>query len=197
MVRVDVTGRDRLDAEVLGEIAEEAEAARVASLERPLQLDEEAIPTEDTSQSRGGVRVEQPEPASRTTGKADEPFVQLGDGVEGHRGRKRIAVLVSRTPRSRVRVREQPAEVRVPASRLHQQRDVRAAVERDLRARDRPNAERLGRMRELEGAVDAVVVRECDRLVSELGRAGRELLRLRRPVEERVRRMAVQLDVRH
>ena len=50
-------------------------------------------------------------------------------------------------------------------------------------------------MRELERAVDAVVVGERERLVAELGRARGELLRLRRTVEERVRRVAVQLDV--
>ena len=72
---------------------------------------------------------------------------------------------------------------------------MRAAVERDLRAGDRPHAERLRRVRELERAVDAVVVGECQRLVSQVRRARRELLRLRRAVEERVRRVAVQLDV--
>ena len=49
-------------------------------------------------------------------------------------------------------------------------------------------------VRELERAVDAVVVGERERLVPELGRR-RELLRLRRAVEERVRGVAVQLDV--
>ena len=72
---------------------------------------------------------------------------------------------------------------------------MRTAVERDLRARDRPDAERLRRVRELERAVDAVVVGEGERLVAELGRARRELLRLRRSVEERVRRVRVELDV--
>ena len=46
MVRVDVAGRDRLDAEVLGEVAEEAESPRVSPLERPLELDEEALTAE-------------------------------------------------------------------------------------------------------------------------------------------------------
>jgi hypothetical protein len=72
---------------------------------------------------------------------------------------------------------------------------VGSAVERDLRARDGADAERLRRVRELEGAVDAVVIRERERLVAELGGAGGELLGLRRPVEERVRRVRVELDV--
>ena len=50
-------------------------------------------------------------------------------------------------------------------------------------------------MRELERAVDAVVVRERERLVPELGCAGGELFRLRGAVEEGVRRVAVELDV--
>ena len=74
---------------------------------------------------------------------------------------------------------------------------MRPVRERDLCAGDRPHAEVLRRVRELERAVDAVVVGERERLVAELRRAGRELLRLRRPVKEGVGRVRVQLDVRH
>ena len=76
MVRVDVPGRDRLDAEVLGEVAQEAEPPRVAPLERPLELDEEALPAERARQARRGVRVEEAEAASRAAGEADEPLVR-------------------------------------------------------------------------------------------------------------------------
>ena len=96
-----------------------------------------------------------------------------------------------------MRGREQPTQVRVPATRLDEQRDVRAAVERDLRTGDRPDAEGLRRVRELERPVDAVVVGERERLVPELRRPRRELLGLRGTVQERVRRVTVQLDVRH
>ena len=58
------------------------------------------------------------------------------------------------------------------------------------------SAEVLRGVRELERAVDAVVVGERERVVAELGRAGGELLRQRRAVEERVGRVRVQLDVR-
>ena len=68
--------------------------------------------------------------------------------------------------------------------------------ERHLRARDRTDAERLRRVRELERPVDPVVVGERERLVAELGRPRRELFRQRRPVEERVGRVRVELDVR-
>ena len=54
----------------------------------------------------------------------------------------------------------------------------------------------LRRVRELERAVDAVVVGERKRVVAELCGAGGELLRQRRAVEERVRGVCVQLDVR-
>ena len=73
---------------------------------------------------------------------------------------------------------------------------MRAALERHLGAGDRAHAEVLRRVRELERAVDAVVVGERERVVAELGRARRELLRQRCAVEERVGRVRVQLDVR-
>jgi quercetin dioxygenase-like cupin family protein len=50
-------------------------------------------------------------------------------------------------------------------------------------------------MRELERAVDAVVVGERERLVPELRGTRRELLWLRRAVEERIRGVAMELDV--
>jgi hypothetical protein len=53
---------------------------------------------------------------------------------------------------------------------------VRAVGQRHLGARDRAHAERLGGVRELERAVDAVVVGQRQRVVAELGRTGRQLL---------------------
>ena len=97
-----------------------------------------------------------------------------------------------------MRVGEDAAEVRVAVLRLAEQRHVRlsASVERHLGAGDRPDAEVLRRVGELERAVDAVVVGERERVVAELGGARGELLRQRGAVEERVRRMCVQLDIR-
>ena len=51
MVRVDVTGRDRFDPEVRSEVAQEAEATRVSALERPLELDVEAVSAEYASEA--------------------------------------------------------------------------------------------------------------------------------------------------
>jgi hypothetical protein len=95
----------------------------------------------------------------------------------------------------RVRSRDQPAEVRIPLRRLDEDGDVRAVGERQLGARDRADAEVLRRVRELERAVDAVVVGERERRVRELRRGDDELLGERRAVEERVRRVGVELDV--
>ncbi len=136
-----------------------------------------------------------PSPRRAHPERQTSPCGQLRDGLERHRGRQRLAVLASRSPRSRVSRGQQPAQVPVALPRFDQQRDVRAAVERELRARDGTHAERLRRMRELERAVDAVVVGEGKRLVPELGGAGCELLRLRRSVEEAERGMTVELDI--
>ena len=69
------------------------------------------------------------------------------------------------------------------------------ALDRHLGAGDRPDAGVLRGMRELERAVDAVVVGESERRVAELRRSRDELLWMRGAVEERVRRVAVELDV--
>ncbi len=178
MVRVDVSRRDRLDAEVLGEVAQEPDAARVAALEGSLELDVEASAAERPREARCRVRIDEAEAAAGAAGEADEPFVQLHEALERDRGRQRLAILSPRSARSRVRGRQEPAEVRVARPALHEQRDVRSSVERHLRARDRPDAEVLRRVRELERAVDAVVVGERERLVAELGRPRRELFGL-------------------
>ena len=50
-----------------------------------------------------------------------------------------------------------------------------AVVERELRARDRPDAERLQRVRHLHGAVEAVVVGEGQSAMALLGGSSSEL----------------------
>ena len=99
--------------------------------------------------------------------------------------------------RPRMRGGEQSAEIRVAAPVLDEQCDVSPAVERYLSTGDRPHTERLRRVCELERAVDTVVVSEGERLIPELRRARRKLLWLRRAVQERVRGVAVKLDVAH
>ena len=174
-VRVHVAGRHRLDAERLRELAQRGVPASVAPLVRALELDEEAVAAERGGEPGGRVGIADGEAVASAAGQADEALVALGELLQRQGGLEAVV---------RVRKREQPAEVRVALRRLHQQRDVGAALERHLRAGDRPHAERLRRVRELERAVDAVVVGERERLVAELRRPDHELLGLRRPVEE-------------
>jgi len=63
---------------------------------------------------------------------------------------------------------------------------VRATVEGQLRAGDRPDVEVLGRVGELERAADAVVVGQRQRLIAELRRTDSQLFGLRGAVEERI-----------
>src|SRR5262245_352942 len=117
MVRVDIPGRDRLDAEEIGEIAEEREPSGVSALERALELDVEALAAESACESCRRVRIEQSEPSPRTARQADETLVQLGNPLEGYRRRKRLAILFSDPARARVRLGQEPAEVRVSTPR--------------------------------------------------------------------------------
>ncbi len=128
MVRVDVAGRDRLHAEVPGEVAQKAEPACVSALERALELHEEALPPECACEPGRRVRIEEPEPAARAAREADESLVQLGDGLERDRRLQRLPVLSSRSAGPRMRRRQEAAEVRIAGPALHQQRDVGAAV---------------------------------------------------------------------
>ena len=194
MVRVHVAGRDRLHAERLREVSQRGVPAHVPALVRPLELDEETVAERAGDRGRG-VRVAHGEPVPRATGEADEPVVQLEQELDRQRGIERRVL----GPGSRPRVRrgEEAAEVRVAPRVLDEQRDVGAALERDLRPGDRPHAERLRRVRELERAEDPVVVGEGERLVAELGGAQRELLGQRGAVQEGIGRVRVELDVRH
>ena len=87
MVRMNIAGDDRPDAERLGKIAQACVAARVATLVRTLELDEEALAAECAGQSRGSIRVAHREPVPRAAGEADEPSVQLCEQRRIERGR--------------------------------------------------------------------------------------------------------------
>ena len=91
MVRVDVAGDERADAGVRGEIAEECVPARIAALERPLQLDEEAVGSERAGELDGGVRVADAEPVARAAREADEAVVQLRQQRRVERGRQQLS----------------------------------------------------------------------------------------------------------
>ena len=69
--------------------------------------------------------------------------------------------------------------------------------ERDLGAEHGRQADRLGRLGEADHPVEAVVIRDRQRLQAEPGGLGRQLLGMRGPVEEREVRVTVQLGVRN
>ena len=85
MVRVDVAGRDRADAERLRERAQRGVPAGVPALVRPLELDEEAVAAEGAGEVGGGVRVADGEPVARAAGEADEALALLGEQRSGSR----------------------------------------------------------------------------------------------------------------
>jgi hypothetical protein len=188
MVRVDVAGGDRADSELAGEVAERGVAARIAAGVRALELDEEAVAAEGAREPGGRVGVHDGEAVAGAAGEADESLVVLGEevGVEA-----RIEALV------RVSGGEQAAQVGVAAGGLDEERHVGAVGERHLGTGERLDAHGLGRVCELERAVDPVVVGERERRVAELGGADGELFGQRSAVEEGVGGVRVELDVRH
>ena len=181
---MDVAGDDGLDARVRGEVAQERVPARVAALERPLQLDVEALRPEGARERDGGVRVAHAEPVAGAAGEADEPLVQLREQRQVERGRQQLAFLRAACARARRsaagRGSRSPAATRRAASRGTPPWSVTSAPVIGA------DADELRRVRELERAVDAVVVGERERLVAELGRPQRQLLRVRGAVEERI-----------
>ena len=175
-MRVHVAGRDRAHVQRLREVAQRRVSSRVAALVRPLQLDEEVVVAKGSREPRRRVRVADGKPVARAAGEADEPVVQLLEQALVEARRQRLTPFFR--PRVRVRCGQEPAEVRVAPRRLDEQRHVRSPVERHLCTGDRANAEVLGRVRELERAVDPVVVGQRERRVAELGRPRRKLLGL-------------------
>ena len=195
-VCVRVAGGDRCDTDCLGEVAQRCVPPHVAAFVRPLQLDEEPVSAERLREPRGGVRVANGEAVPCAAGEAHESFVQLLQQRLVERRRHRLRLASGRTC-VLVRRGQQPAEVRVAARRLDEQRHMRRVGERDFRAGDRTDAERLCRVGELERAVEAVVVGERQRLVAELRRANGQFFGQRCPVQKGIRRMSVELDESH
>ena len=102
----------------------------------------------------------------------------------------------------RVGERDDPAEIAPAALVAHQQREVAAAGaatggwgQVDLGAVDRSHPALLGRLGQLHRARERVVVGERQRRMAELARAFHQLSRQRYAVQERVRRVAVELNV--
>ena len=169
-------------------------AGAIAAPQRPLQLDAQAGAAERLVEQPAALQRDplvgvHERAVARAARQADEPLGALAQRVQ-RRARVRAVV--------RVRGGEQLREVGVARARLDQQRDVEGTVlvfDRQLTAGDRPHAQRLGRVRELERAAEVVVIGQRERLVAELVRTGGQLLRPRRAVEEGVGRVAVELRV--
>ncbi len=73
----------------------------------------------------------------------------LGDDVDAGLGRQQLT-LAAREARTRMRVGEDAAEVRIAALRLAEQRHVRTVCQADLGTGDRAHTEVLRRVCELE-----------------------------------------------
>ena len=184
-MRVDVARRNGRNADRRGQLPQHRVATSVAALERTLKLDEEPIAPKGLRQTRRGVRIPHREPMPCAARQADETLVAFLQQFLRERRVQQLALSPGH-PRVGMRRGQQPAEVRVAGGRLDEQRHVRPLRERHLCAGDRPNAERLSRLRELERAVDPVVVGQRERAVAELGRPERELLGQRGAVQERI-----------
>ena len=215
-VRVDVAGGDGRHAQAAGQLGQRPVARAVVAQERPLELDAQAITAEAVEQRAqrrlvvdavGGAAAQADEPGGVLDDRGERELRRHVDPPHAGADQRLVAalpgaprgailgVLVDRSARVRVRAREQEAQVPPAVLVLHQQREVAPVVEVDLRAVDRPQPERRGRLGELHRARDAVVVGERHRPVPELGRGGRQLVGQRRAVEEREGRVGVELDV--
>src|SRR5439155_22946959 len=87
VVRVAIAGDDRGDAELCRELAQPGVPPRVAALERPLQLDEEAIAAERRRGAGGRVRIADGEAVTGAAGEANEAVVPLEQRLERKLGR--------------------------------------------------------------------------------------------------------------
>ncbi len=92
-------------------------------------------------------------------------------------------------------VRQETAEIGVALLRLAEEGKMMAIGESYLRAGDRPEAPGAGALRELHRAVQAVVVRERQRVVSQLQGAEDELIDVRSAFEEGEVRVGVEFGV--
>jgi hypothetical protein len=210
-VRVDVARCNRGHPQPLRQLGEQAVAAEVAAGEGALELHPQAVGAEDPEQllagghrsgRRGAVARRRPfhrrckHAVARATGETDQALGMVLHVGERDAGGKRLPASTSLS-RALVRAGDQPAEVAVAGAVPAQEGEVAPVVQREFRARDGHQAQRLRGLRELHRAVQAVVVGQGDRGVALLGGRDCELLRQRGAVEEGVGGVAVQFGVGH
>ena len=219
-VHVHVAGGHARHPEPLGELAEQAVAAPVVAGEGPLELDAEALRPEGPQQpardrGRAGM-VARLHPAGHravagAAGEADEPLGVVLDLLERDARLRRRAGpgpgrLPARTPgagsvqpsRAQRRVRQWAAVISrqrfvYPWRVSH--RSVRCVPSSSVSSAPVIGRTPSGaqRPRHLHGAVQPVVVGQREGAVALVGGGSRQLGRMRRPVEERVGRVAVEL----
>ena len=192
-MRVDVAGRHARHAEPPREPRQPPVAGAIVAQERPLQLDPQPV---------GAERVEQPpqrelvvHAAQRAAAQADEPLGVLEHRLERHVRLRRRAPAVSRVCAcARVRIRHRFDQPRASSTSSVRWRPSSRSISAPWIGRS-PSARADDR--ELHRARDRVVVGQRERLVAQLQRRRHQLVGKRRPVEERERRVAVELHVRH
>ncbi len=222
-VSVDVAGRDRAQLQLACERGDAAVARAVVAQVGALQLDAQAVGRERIAQRLEARAVV--DPVRGAAAEADQAVGVVEHGGErdvrlrglawaraggGPPARPRVPrrAPLPHAPRVRepcrlvparvsMRAGQEPAEVAPPALVLDEQRQVAAVLERQLGAVQRPQPDRLARLRVLHRAADVVVVGQRERLVPQLGSRDRQLVRQRGAVEEREGGMGVQLDIGH
>ncbi len=171
-----------------------AQAGAVAAQERARQLDPQPLGPERVAQAaaarerRLAVLVDE-RPLARAAGERDQALRVLAQ----ERQRQ-----LRRQPIGAVRLGDRPAEVAVARRRLAQHGHVErpcVIAHGQLGAGDRPHPGIACRLGEDERAAQVVVIGQRERLEPELGGPQGELLGLGGAVQERERRVAVQLGV--
>ena len=196
-VGVHVAGRHRRQAQPVRQLPEEPVSARVAAHVGAHDLDREPIAPEGVAQPPSQrLGLSEPalgdEPRDRAVSCAAREAVQAVR-VPNHLLERRLGLSAVVD----VGGGDEPAQVGVAAPVLAQQGQVRASLEGDLAARDRPHADLVGRMGEGQRSREAVVVGQGESVVAERRRPGRQLIGLGGAVQERERGVGVKLGVAH
>ncbi|MDX6569968.1 MAG: hypothetical protein QOH15_2546, partial [Gaiellales bacterium] len=194
VVDMDVVRHDLCQLERARELVQPAQPGAIATQERSCQLDTEPLGAEGVAQAasscegRLAILVDE-----RTLARAPRERDQTRCVLAEERERE-----LRREPIGRVCLGDRGAVVALALRRLAQDGLVEgtgAIAHGQLRAGDRPHAGSPRCLREHERAAEVVVIRQGERLEPELGGLQRELLRKRGAIQERERRVAVQLGV--
>ena len=141
-VRVDVAGRDASGRPSRSrQLGQRAVARAVVALERALQLDAQ-VRRARRRRAAGAASARRARPWSRAAAQADEARRRAPPASPAARAGGGSSLVAGSCACARVRMRQR---LRQPRRVLDQQRDVAAVVEVDLRAVDRPQAERRRR----------------------------------------------------